>query len=137
MPNLKKHNEFVKFCHGVIENELEHNMTIVVDDIDNFKEVSLASFDEIFSSQASTQNLDLLREGKLVTYLLGISGELLESNLDNTNFELIETESNTLLEDIRDSLIIAGTGDVSELLRGKIFEETGKDPLNEPWYLEN
>ena len=140
MSNLHNTDEFITFSRKVIENDLTpFNMTVEleVSDLEDLKKVVLdfLDADSISEGDNVAYLLDDLRE-IVQSHLDEMDMEILKPNLYNDNYEFIQwPDTDNPLENVRRSLVSAGGGDVSELLRDKVEKETGKDPYNESWDL--
>lgn len=107
-----------------------------------------SEFEHLKNVALSFLDTDSIGEGDNVTYLLDdlretihehldeMGMEILATNLYNENYEFIQwPDTRNPLENVRRSLVSSGSGDISELIREKIEEETGNDPYNDAWEL--
>lgn len=131
------------FCENAINEGLKDNMTIELDDFETFKKEVLEALDNVMydagdnDKGVSTIRLDELNGSTLFDYLDELGFDIIAPNVNNDNYELITwPDTSNPMEQVRRSLVSAGTGDVLDLLRTRLEDETGKDPINESWFVK-
>lgn len=143
MAQLENKDEFMVFCENAINEGLKDNMTIELDDFETFKNEALEALDNVMydagdnDKGVSTIRLDELNGSTLFDYLDELGFDIIAPNVNNDNYELITwPDTSNPMEQVRRSLVSAGTGDVLDLLRTRLEDETGKDPINESWFVK-